>query len=268
MEMLHTMEVFLLPEGFATPNTFFISMHALIHCGERTLGMPATATQPQTTMSFWPKVLNGDVAYNGSIPSFGRVCDTKYIFHFHARTDSHTMDVSFFQGGCDTKYICQFHAGTDSGASIQQQDYQREEPTSSAIEVETDKVVPVAATVVATVEATANQLVQGNDCNAVLDYRHAFYLATLGGTEGLGLLDHIGTLAVGMEFDAIVLSVGNPSDQIGSSLPLSLVQVFVTDTVSEVFQKICVLGDDRNIAQVYVQGRKVIQSKHNCSPSS
>jgi guanine deaminase len=135
--------------------------------------------------------------------------------------------------------------------ALQQQQDQREEPTSPAMGAESDKTAP--ATVTASPSATDN----GNDTQ-VLDYRHAFYLATLGGAEALGLQDHIGTLAVGMEFDAIVLSAGNSPDRIGSSLPWSPVQVFATDTVSDVFQKICVLGDDRNIAQVYVQGRKVI----------
>jgi guanine deaminase len=137
--------------------------------------------------------------------------------------------------------------------ALQQQQDQREEPTSPTIGTEPDKKAPATA--------TANQSAQENGSgasNAVLDYRHAFYLATLGGAEALGLQDHIGTLAVGMEFDAIVLSAGNPPDRIGSSLPFSPVQVFATDTVSDVFQKICVLGDDRNIAQVYVQGRKVV----------
>jgi guanine deaminase len=89
-----------------------------------------------------------------------------------------------------------------------------------------------------------------DDCTGsdqVLDYRHAFYLATLGGAQALGLEDSIGTLAVGFEFDAIVLSAEVPS-------PL---QVFDTDGVEDIFQKLCVLGDDRNVKSVYVQGCQV-----------
>ena len=78
-----------------------------------------------------------------------------------------------------------------------------------------------------------------------LDYRHAFYLATLGGAEALNLANHIGTFAPGMELDALVLTVAPP------------IQVFEQDTVADVFQKLCVLGDDRHVASVYVQGRKV-----------
>ncbi len=79
----------------------------------------------------------------------------------------------------------------------------------------------------------------------ILDYRHAFYLATLGAAEALGLQDQIGTFRVGMEFDAIVLSASSP------------IQVFDTDTLQDVFQKLCTLGDDRHVKQVYVQGRAV-----------
>lgn len=87
----------------------------------------------------------------------------------------------------------------------------------------------------------ASRALQNED--AVLDYRHAFYLATLGGAEALGLQDRLGSLAVGMEFDAIVLSAGAP------------IQVYETDKVEDIFQKLCTLGDDRHVKRVYVQGR-------------
>lgn len=79
-----------------------------------------------------------------------------------------------------------------------------------------------------------------------IDYRHAFYLATLGAARALNLHDRIGTLAKGYEFDAVVLSVGSDN-----------VDVFGTDSVADVFQKLFHLGDDRNIKRVFVQGRDV-----------
>jgi guanine deaminase len=82
----------------------------------------------------------------------------------------------------------------------------------------------------------------------ILDYRHAFYLATLGGARALGLDHKIGTLKVGLELDAVILSANVKSP----------IQVFDTDSVGDVFQKLCTLGDDRNIKRVYVQGRKVM----------
>jgi guanine deaminase len=84
----------------------------------------------------------------------------------------------------------------------------------------------------------------------VLDYRHALYLATLGGARALGLDARIGTFRVGMEFDAVVLSASGGIDG-----PLD---VFLkTDSLADVFQKLCVLGDDRNVRRVFVQGRDV-----------
>ena len=80
-----------------------------------------------------------------------------------------------------------------------------------------------------------------------LDYRHAFYLATMGGAEALGLADTIGTFAVGMELDALILTVANNID------------VFPTDTIADVFQKIMNLGDDRNVKRVFVQGQETTE---------
>jgi guanine deaminase len=84
--------------------------------------------------------------------------------------------------------------------------------------------------------------------STVLDYRHAFYLATMGGAEALNMQNRIGTLAPNMEFDAIVLS----------ALPKnSPVQIFQSDTIMDIFQKLVVLGDDRNVKRVFVQGHDV-----------
>lgn len=82
---------------------------------------------------------------------------------------------------------------------------------------------------------------------AVLDYRHAFYLATLGGAQALNLSQKIGTLDVGMELDALILTLSTN------------VNVFETDTTADIFQKILNNGDDRNIQRVFVQGRLVME---------
>lgn len=73
----------------------------------------------------------------------------------------------------------------------------------------------------------------------VLAYRHAFYMATLGGAEALGLQSRIGSLAVGMESDAALLSA-----QVGMSSPVPILD---SDSLADVFQKLCVLDDDRNV---------------------
>jgi guanine deaminase len=80
-----------------------------------------------------------------------------------------------------------------------------------------------------------------------LDYLHSFYLATLGGAEALGLDDIIGTFRVGMEFDAFILSGSNSSPDI-----------YPRDTLADIFQKLCMLGDDRNVSRVFVRGRQVV----------
>ena len=88
-----------------------------------------------------------------------------------------------------------------------------------------------------------------NSSASILDYRDAFYLATLGGAEALGFQDKIGTFQVGMDFDAIILS----ADTMGS-----IVSIFPDhDEIADIFQKLWVLGDDRNVKSVFVQGREV-----------
>ena len=68
--------------------------------------------------------------------------------------------------------------------------------------------------------------------SSILDYRDAFYLATLGGAEALGFQDKIGTFRVGMEFDAIILS----ANTIGNVVP-----VFSDhDEIADIFQKLWV----------------------------
>jgi len=87
-----------------------------------------------------------------------------------------------------------------------------------------------------------------------LDYRHAYYLATLGGAEALGLKDTVGTFQVGKVFDAVILSA-NPL--------LHNIDIFLRDSKEDIFQKLCNLGDDRNILKVFVKGREIKHSMSN-----
>jgi guanine deaminase len=81
-----------------------------------------------------------------------------------------------------------------------------------------------------------------------LSLRQVFHLATLGGAEVLGLQDRIGNFAVGKDFDAALVS----------SEAMSVMTARETDEPIEItFEKFLMTGDDRNIAQVYVQGRGV-----------
>ena len=76
----------------------------------------------------------------------------------------------------------------------------------------------------------------------------AFHLATVGGAEALRIEDSVGTFAVGKAFDALLLDLHS----------CATFDVFATDTIEDKFQKFCNLGDDRNIVQVWVQGRSVV----------
>jgi guanine deaminase len=104
--------------------------------------------------------------------------------------------------------------------------------------------------------ASTTDPVPDEETNHVIDYRHAFYLATLGGAETLGLDDRIGTFKVGMEFDAFVLSATKSHPGCSRS---PNIHIYQRDTISDILQKLLVLGDDRNVTRVFVQGQEVVK---------
>ncbi|KAM0706784.1 hypothetical protein Q7P35_006114 [Cladosporium inversicolor] len=81
-----------------------------------------------------------------------------------------------------------------------------------------------------------------------LTLSQVFYLATMGGAEVLGLDHKIGNFSVGKDFDAAWIS----------SEPLSVMTMREEDdSLRTLFEKFLMTGDDRNITQVFVQGRRV-----------
>ena len=76
----------------------------------------------------------------------------------------------------------------------------------------------------------------------------ALYLATLGAAEALDLDNHIGNFAKGKEADFIVL------DPAGSTITARRTQT--TTSVDELLFSLIFLGDDRNIAATYLEGRR------------
>lgn len=69
------------------------------------------------------------------------------------------------------------------------------------------------------------------------------------GVAALGLRESIGHFAVGMAFDALLIDMGVPGGffyVLARLEPLLLLQQFLNN------------GDDRNIAEVYVQGRRCV----------
>uniref|UniRef100_F6Z6Z3 Guanine deaminase n=1 Tax=Callithrix jacchus TaxID=9483 RepID=F6Z6Z3_CALJA len=86
-----------------------------------------------------------------------------------------------------------------------------------------------------------------------LTLKEAFRLATLGGSQALGLDREIGNFEVGKEFDALLI---NPK---ASDSPIDLFYGdFFGDISEAVIQKFLYLGDDRNIEEVYVGGKQVV----------
>lgn len=98
-----------------------------------------------------------------------------------------------------------------------------------------------------TIASRALDQQRGCTGDSILDYRHAFYLATLGGARALGLDGRLGKLCPGYEFDAFTLSAEDDSP----------VNIFDADSIQDIFQKLCVLADDRNVKSVFVKGRYV-----------
>lgn len=81
-----------------------------------------------------------------------------------------------------------------------------------------------------------------------LSLKDAFFLATLGGSQVLGLDGKIGNFEVGKDFDALLI------DAEAQNSPFDC---FEADDTEDVVQKFLMLGDDRNIQKVFVAGRLV-----------
>eukprot|EP00831_Metopus_contortus_P048659 TRINITY_DN3979_c0_g1_i3.p1 TRINITY_DN3979_c0_g1~~TRINITY_DN3979_c0_g1_i3.p1 ORF type:complete len:201 (-),score=41.30 TRINITY_DN3979_c0_g1_i3:180-782(-) len=79
-----------------------------------------------------------------------------------------------------------------------------------------------------------------------LSLSQAFYLATLGSAEVLGLQHLIGNFESNKEFDALVISMKD-----------SDIDIFGFENFEQLFEKFILLGDDRNIKSVYVQGKSI-----------
>ncbi|NWI15230.1 GUAD deaminase, partial [Crypturellus soui] len=96
-----------------------------------------------------------------------------------------------------------------------------------------------------------------------LTLEEAFRLATLGGSQVLGLEDVIGNFEVGKEFDALLINTkasDSPFDLFSSDAfevmkTGLMIQQIIYVQIS--FDSI-ISGDDRNISEVYVSGKQVV----------
>lgn len=98
--------------------------------------------------------------------------------------------------------------------------------------------------------ASNAQEVASQGADQALSLEEMFYLATLGGARVLCLDDKIGTLEVGKEFDAAWVRTS-------TGLESAMTPREPTDSLKRLFEKLIMTGDDRNIAHVYVRGRRV-----------
>lgn len=81
-----------------------------------------------------------------------------------------------------------------------------------------------------------------------IDHTDAFYLATLGGARVMNLESQIGNFEKGKEFDALLIDVDADD---------SPVDIFCDSSVDDLIQKFIYCGDDRNIKQVFVRGKRI-----------
>ena len=81
-------------------------------------------------------------------------------------------------------------------------------------------------------------------------------MATLGGADVLGLADEVGNFETGKAFDALIVNGDGVVGAAGHGR--SPFDISEHETPTEMFQKFIFLGDDRNIEQVFVNGRRVL----------
>ncbi|XP_028312848.1 guanine deaminase-like [Gouania willdenowi] len=96
---------------------------------------------------------------------------------------------------------------------------------------------------------TSKVLTIQNPGYKTLTFEEVFRLATLGGSQALSLDKQTGNFEVGKDFDALRVNVaapGGPIDLIKDEHPKILLEKFLN------------LGDDRNIVEVFVAGKKVV----------
>ena len=88
------------------------------------------------------------------------------------------------------------------------------------------------------------------DGGVEVDYKRAFWTATIGGARALGLEEHLGHLGVGMQFDALTIDCAAATfdtfDTVGREGQ--------GRSLADDFERFVNLGDDRNVKRVFVRG--------------
>ena len=78
--------------------------------------------------------------------------------------------------------------------------------------------------------------------------------------EGFPLQDKVGSIEVGKQFDCQIIECGQYCMEIeGDKKRVGLpYDIYPDDTRLDWFEKFVQLGDDRNVKQVYVNGRQIL----------
>ena len=93
----------------------------------------------------------------------------------------------------------------------------------------------------------------GGGADADVDYRRAFWTATMGGARAIGLEEHLGCLEVGRQFDAILVDVScGAFDRFAEA-------VRTPTRLQTDLEQFINLGDDRNVRRVWVRGRECVR---------
>ncbi|NWW08062.1 GUAD deaminase, partial [Oreocharis arfaki] len=101
------------------------------------------------------------------------------------------------------------------------------------------------------------QINKVNETGVTLE--EAFHLATLGGSQALGLDDVIGNFEVGKEFDALLINTkasDSPFDLFSADdFEVIRTGLMIKKVNKNAVEQVC---DDRNISEVYVAGKQVV----------
>ncbi|XP_044746709.1 guanine deaminase [Coccinella septempunctata] len=100
----------------------------------------------------------------------------------------------------------------------------------------------------AAISSSINSTFVSNEKCECIDWKEAFYLATLGGARALRMENQIGNFEKGKEFDALIVDL---------DVKDSACDYLLTVSPMENLQKFIFTGDDRNILNVFVAGKQV-----------
>ena len=92
-----------------------------------------------------------------------------------------------------------------------------------------------------------NVLMKTRNRSQTLDFRGALALATRGSARAVHMEDRVGGFDVGKQFDAQRIRMNSYHDTVLSGF----------ESMEDIIQKFVFVGNDRNVVQLWIQGRLV-----------